>query len=287
MDGPTFLRAGDVRIAARRLREGAEGEPVYVAIHGFLDHGLGFRPLAERLSAGTLWALDLPGHGASSGLGGRPYLFVDFVADVVRAVGALGAGPFVLVGHSLGAGIAAFAAALVPEAVSRLVLLDGLGPLTEEPAALPDRLARALAEERRLRRTPPRIYADEAQARRTFAAVRSELSDEAVDLLLPASLDRINGGVTWAPDPLVRAPSRLRLTEDHVGAFLGRIACPVLVVRPAEGILARHPDAAARRRAHLEDVRDVDVPGGHHAHIEHADAVAAAVEAFVLRGSSS
>ncbi len=282
MTDATTLRAGAVRIAAHRLRDGGPDEPTVVAIHGFLDHAGGFAPLAGCLTRGTFWALDLPGHGLSSGLGVRPYLFVDFVADVVRAVEALGDGPFVLLGHSLGAGIAAFAAVLAADRVARLVLLDGLGPLVEDEDALPDRMARALREEARLRRTPPKVYPTVAAARTTFAGVRAELSQAGVDALLPGSLARVPGGVTWAPDPLVRAPSRLRLTEGHVAAFLRRIRCPVLVVEPQDGVLARHRDAAERRRALLSDVRTVAVPGGHHAHVETPEPVARALEAFIL-----
>ncbi len=283
MTSPTFVRAGACRLAAWPLPVASSGAADFVAVHGFLDHAGSFAPLAAALSARSFWALDLPGHGASQDLGGRPYQFVDFVADLVRALEALAPDPVVLVGHSLGAGLAAFAAALAPERVGALVLLDGLGPLVEPPEALPDRLARALREEDRLRRAPPKIYPTVDDARRTFEAVRAELGPRAVDALLPGSLDRVRGGVRWAADPLVRAPSRLRLTEAHVEAFLRRVACPVLVVEPERGILAKAGARAEARRACLRQVERAEVPGGHHAHLERPEAVARAVASFVAR----
>jgi pimeloyl-ACP methyl ester carboxylesterase len=74
--------------------------------------------LAGALSA---FAVDLPGHGESDPGGAA----VEDLADAVAAVvDALGIGPVIAAGHSLGGGIAISLAARRPDAVSGLVLLS-------------------------------------------------------------------------------------------------------------------------------------------------------------------
>ncbi|HAS30592.1 MAG TPA: alpha/beta hydrolase, partial [Alcanivorax sp.] len=82
-----------------------EGEPV-LALHGWLDNAASFQPLAEPLGH-PLVALDFAGHGHSEH---RPRHqathYVDHVRDVLAVADQLGWDRFVLVGHSMGAGVA-------------------------------------------------------------------------------------------------------------------------------------------------------------------------------------
>jgi pimeloyl-ACP methyl ester carboxylesterase len=102
------------------------GRPL-VLIHGLLDEAAGWDELA-RSSTRPVIAVDLPGFGASD-QPSRPQLaaYATDVADAIRALGVL---RFTLVGHSLGGGVAAHVAEMLPDRVSSLVLLApaGFGP---------------------------------------------------------------------------------------------------------------------------------------------------------------
>lgn len=98
------------------------GKPMLVLIHGSGgEHGTWTHQLEGLADSATVIALDLPGHGASSGDGCR---IIDDYAAVVRGVlAALGRGPVVLGGHSMGGAITLTVALSAPESVQGLVLV--------------------------------------------------------------------------------------------------------------------------------------------------------------------
>jgi pimeloyl-ACP methyl ester carboxylesterase len=66
-------------------------------------------------------ALDLPGHGHSDHLAaGASYHYLDYVQRRARNADALQLDRYTLLGHSLGAGIAALVAAAAPQRIERL-----------------------------------------------------------------------------------------------------------------------------------------------------------------------
>jgi pimeloyl-ACP methyl ester carboxylesterase len=143
---PATERAGS-RIASVRtlqLEDGrslcvrrwpGSGDPL-VLLHGLLDSSEGWNHLAE-LSCERI-AFDLPGFGHSDApergsLGG-------YARDIAAGLELLGVERFNLVGHSLGGGIAAALAEMMPDRVGAVVLLAPVGfgriPLAEA-ASLP------------------------------------------------------------------------------------------------------------------------------------------------------
>ncbi len=275
------LQLPGIRLAARSLGT-AGGAPV-LALHGWLDHADSFVPLARALDDCHVLALDLPGHGRSEhNPPGVPYLFVDLAARVVQTLDALGWARCTLLGHSLGGALAAVVAGTVPERIERLVLLDALGPLVEAPEHAPARLADALARERALAARRERIYPSMDDARAAWDRARHAMAPAARAALFERAVRRTARGVGWAADPRLRLPSRLRLSEVQVQAFLRAISAPTLLVVPRAGVLVeRTPAELAARRACVRDLREVTVPGGHHAHLSHAQDVAAPIQAFL------
>lgn len=263
------------RLAAR-VWGPADGVPT-LALHGWLDNAASFDGVAPLLPGLRLVCLDLPGHGLSDHLPpGQAYTFIDTVAHVHAATVALGWSTYSLVGHSLGAAVASVLAGAVPGRVQRMVLIEGLGPVTEDPKHAAERLARALDEEERKQgRTAP-VYASRDEAVRRLAASMSKLTQAAAETLVARGLREVEGGFTWRSDPRLRLPSRLRMSEEQVLAFLRAIACPVLLVRGSEGFpFAPKPESA--RVAALRDARLVELPGGHHLHLDTPAPVAAVI----------
>ena len=124
--------------------------PLIVLIHG---SGVSARYWVEQLRGlappGHAVALDLPGHGQSDdALDPSAEHYADVVGDFVEA---LGVGPAIAVGHSLGGAVALALAARRPAVLRGLVLLSACArlPATETPAQwllpfLPGPLRKAL-----------------------------------------------------------------------------------------------------------------------------------------------
>ncbi len=252
----------------------AEGLP-FIALHGWLDNAGTFSRLAPLLSGLRVVAVDLPGHGRSPHR--EQYYFVDGVVDVVRLADRLGWERFSLLGHSMGAGVAPLVAGTVPERVDRLVLIEGLGPLTSLAEDAPAQLARALAFEAR----PPAIYSSYEQAVERIASTRGGLSRESAELLAERVVVSVPGGFSFAHDPRLRAPSRLRLTEPEVLAFFRRVTCPALIIEAENGMRFNEHVVEGRLKALQGPVELVRLAGGHHLHLEDPEPVAAEIRRYL------
>jgi pimeloyl-ACP methyl ester carboxylesterase len=260
-----------------------------LALHGWLDNAASFVPLAPHLDGIDLVALDLPGHGASAHRApGHDYVFVDWIHDVLDALDALGWDRAVLLGHSMGGGIASLVAAAMPARVERLALIEALGPIggrAEDAvarlrqAALARRVAEAAPAARMVRTLPSREVALDAR----LAA--SAMTREAAALIVERNLREVEGGVAWRSDPRLKLPGHVRSDEATVQAWLGAIECPVLVVAADPAPPYFSPAIRGARLAALRDGRCVEVAGGHHLHMEQPEAVAAVLGPF-LRGES-
>lgn len=103
--------------------------PTIVMIHGFTGSKENWYPVARELrDRYRLVIPDLPGWGESERKPGVDYGFVAQAERVAAFIRAVSPGkPVVLLGHSMGGGIAALVAARHPELVSRVGLLDAAG----------------------------------------------------------------------------------------------------------------------------------------------------------------
>ena len=105
------------------------GAPTIVMIHGFTGSKENWYPLADRLRGRyRMLVPDLPGWGESERKADTDYGFVaqsERVADFIRKMSPRK--PVVLLGHSMGGGIAALVAARHPELVAKVGLLDAAG----------------------------------------------------------------------------------------------------------------------------------------------------------------
>lgn len=271
------LKTRYLRLAARAWGP-QDGLPV-MALHGWLDNAASFDHLAPLLPKLRLIALDLPGHGLSEHRpAGIHYHFVDFIPDVFAAADALGWNRFALLGHSLGAGIASVAAGVVTERISRLALIEGLGPLTGNPAEGPVVLAKAMEQMKRLdrKRLPVYYSLEEAiQARRDAG----DLSHQAAMTLAARGTKPAGLGIGWRSDPRLIFRSPLYLMEEQVLAYLAAIKAPTLLIRGEQGYL-RQRKFMEKRHAQVAQLRIQDLPGGHHLHLEQPEPVAQVLAKF-------
>jgi pimeloyl-ACP methyl ester carboxylesterase len=248
-------------------------------LHGWLDNAGSFARLAPLLAARfQVIALELPGHGHSDHLAaGVSYRYLDYVQAVLAAVDAMPLGRYSLLGHSLGAGIAALVAAATPERIEKLLLIEGLGPLGDDGSHTLQRFRDAFAP-RGDNSKPLRVFRSIEQA----ASARSMVSGLPAELARPIverGLIETDGGWRWRSDSRLTRPSPVRLADAQIHALLRGIDAPtaLLLAQPATSYLPSAPmQARAECVAHLT-VTHLD--GGHHLHLEHPAAVAAWIDA--------
>ena len=106
---------------------GGSGPPILL-LHGYAETSLMWKPLAEVLApTATVIAPDLPGIGESS----IPTSGIDMKSSAQRvhaAVAALGFNKVCVVGHDIGLMVAYAYAAMYPQEVEKLVLMDAFLP---------------------------------------------------------------------------------------------------------------------------------------------------------------
>lgn len=107
----------------------ASSRPTIVMIHGYTGSKENWYPLARELGGKyRLLIPDLPGWGESERKPGAAYGFPEQAANVEAFIRATSPGtPVVLLGHSMGGGIAALAAARYPQDIAKVGLLDAAG----------------------------------------------------------------------------------------------------------------------------------------------------------------
>jgi len=103
---------------------GDAAAPVVVCVHGVNAHGRRFRKLAdERLAQRyRVLAPDLRGHGSSEWE--PPWTIATHAHDVLETLDAAGIRRAMWIGHSFGGRLVLELAALAPERIERIVLLD-------------------------------------------------------------------------------------------------------------------------------------------------------------------
>src|SRR5690554_4663692 len=193
--------------AVRGLRTGDAGAPRVLALHGWLDNAASFVPLAPHLPGLDLVAPDLPGHGRSAHLPrGMDYSFAAAVHTVLDVADALGWERFALLGHSMGAGIASLVAAACPERIERLVAIEALGALSEEPGHTVERLREAVQATRALPGKRLRVFSDIGPAVRARMQANG-LGEPAARLLVERGTVVVDGGWSWSSDPRLTLPT--------------------------------------------------------------------------------
>ncbi len=256
-----------------------QGEPM-LALHGWLDNGASFLPLARHLPEYRMVALDFPGHGHSNHRPlGAGYLFVDYIADVAYAIQSLDWPPFHLVGHSLGANVALAVSAVFPKWIKTLVLLDGVGPTSGRAEDTVSRLRRSIGSQIDKAVEPDRTYPDwetliDARCR------ASPISRQGAELLVRRNAHEESGRVRVHSDRRLRIPSPMYLTEAAVLELVGSIRAPTLAILAEQGSVITH-ECTHQRIASNAGITKITLPGTHHLHMDTPRPVADAMRSFL------
>ncbi|XP_051242447.1 serine hydrolase-like protein isoform X4 [Dicentrarchus labrax] len=267
------------------------GRPV-LCLHGWADNCGTFKTLIPLLPKDCRYvAVDLAGHGLSSH---RPpgvfYSFPAYVADVRRIVDGLQWTKFSIIGHSMGANIAALFSSLYPDMVEAVILLDAFGFLPTDPKEIPKVMRQGMEEMLQYEKKTEekkRVYTFEKAAERLLAA-NPTLSEESVHILLERGLVQVDGGFVFSRDLRLNFKNIVRISLEQSLEMQSRIQAPVLVVLADKGFGAKLPESNRQilTSTLLQGYRDrnhmvVTVPGDHHVHLNNPEVVAPLVSDFL------
>ncbi|PWU47954.1 alpha/beta hydrolase [Micromonospora globispora] len=231
----------DVPVAGGTLRVcrwPGETGPTVLAAHGITANALSWAPVADALvGRATLIAADLRGRAKSNALPG-PYGLAQHADDLITVLDHLGLHRAPIVGHSMGAFVAAVAALRHPDRVSSVLLVDGGVTLqVHEGANIDDILEVVIGPAmRRLRMTfdSERTYLDFWRVHPALSAAWS-----------PAVRDYALRDLVGEPPALrsscsleaVRRDATDTLLDEQTTTAAHRIRCPATLLWCERGIL--------------------------------------------------
>ena len=275
---------------------GDPSAPQVFMLHGWMDVGASFQFLVDALQRDwRVIAPDWRGFGRSQWCEDG-YWFADYLADLDALLDRfVGEEPVRLVGHSLGGNVVMLYAGVRPRRVARVVSLEGFGIPAEAPEAAPAKYVRWLDA----LKDPPafRPYASLAAVADKLQKNNPRLArDRAEFLARHWAQAQPDGSARLASDPRHKLPFPIVYRMEEVFAIWKLISAPVLWVAAAESFvpkwLGRHPEGEAAtdslagvraRLARVPDGRLVTIEeAGHMLHLDRPDAVARAIEPFLL-----
>lgn len=263
------------------------GEPI-VLVHGFLDQAHSWQFFVDALVKRSrrplcLVAPDCRGHGDSGWVGaGGYYHFPDYVYDLDCVITAMDLTRFHLIGHSMGGTISFLYAGTFPERLSKLVLIEGVGPPGMDFTDAPPRMAGWIREMRDRGRSHFREYSSLAAGANQLQQTNPRLKKEfAFDLARAGMKQNEKGKWVWKFDPLHRTASPQPFYAAQALEFFRRIACPVLIVDGKESRQTRRTDKQQRYDA-IEDRRHATIGNaGHMVHQDNPEQLAEVVASFL------
>jgi len=264
-----------------------DGAPPLLLIHGGQDHCRNWDFVASRLiDSYTLYAPDLRGHGDSGWAIGGMYSLPEFVYDTSVLADSLPR-PLVVVGHSLGGAIALQYAGTFPDAVSRVIAIEGWGPpmIEEQPAHL--RMQQWVQHMHEMERRKPRRYPNREEATRRMIEANPHLTPEmAHHLTLHGTRMNEDGTFSWKFDNYVRIRSPYQFNLEDAMDIWGEIKAPTLLIKGAES-WAPDPERSGRVRSIPQRQTVVIENAGHWVHHDQLDRVMEVMLDFLAEEKAS
>ncbi|MCY3829360.1 MAG: alpha/beta hydrolase [Rhodospirillaceae bacterium] len=283
-----YRHFGPLRSDSPRSDSGA-GTPMIV-LHGQSYFSYDWIGIADELARDPeggpeggreIVAMDMRGFGSSGWSPGQAYKVQNFAADVLAVADSRGWDRFVLAGHSMGGRNATYTAAALPERVEKLILID-YSPTNAKAGSM-----RVMDQSVDM----PESFSGLDEALRYFGLDPARV-DAAKRARFEAYLGVFDGNYTVSRDPYFREVFRKTRDEgvkpDHgadLWACLGRVACPILVLRGRQSDMFA-PETAEKVRAANANVTLVEVEGGHNIPGDNPAGLIAALRPFLADRSA-
>ncbi|MBI3396279.1 MAG: alpha/beta hydrolase [Spirochaetia bacterium] len=279
-------------------KAGAPGSPRMIALHGFNDTGDTFQFLLPFLSQHfEVFMPDFRGFGDSTRIRDGYYSTANLLGDLASITGSVPP-PYVLLGHSMGAAVAARFAGLVPDEVSALVLFEGFSGMIPEKAEVARMrdwvLSVRKGSDRPLR--PRRVMKTMKDVEMALSRLHEKLSPDKIEAIAPGLVREAPDGFSWHYDPEFRqrfAPVPFPPLISR--ALWEQIECPVLFLygsesdllpgRGTEGDVRANVEASIKeitshfKRIETHEIKD----GSHNFHHDHPEDVLAVMKTFLKK----
>jgi pimeloyl-ACP methyl ester carboxylesterase len=263
------------------ITNGNVGKPVLLALHGWLDNAASFEEMMPYFGSYHVIAIDFPGHGLSPHRSiDAHYHFVEWVYDISQLILQQQWEAVTIVGHSMGGMVGSVLASVLPEKVARIVLIDSIGLITTEPDKTCEQLRNAIFSRAKvgLKKKAVHSSVESALQARVFAG---DLKEKEARVLLKRGLMAVQGGYTWRSDQRLRTHSALRATLEQALNYISNIQCPVLMIHGRDGAKMVKQNMTVYSE-HFADLRCIEMPGGHHCHMEYPQQAAQLVNDFII-----
>ena len=240
------------------------GRKTVLCLHGITANCRCWDMIASVLSPEyRVVAIDLRGRGLS----GKPdsgYAPEQHIKDIISVMDDLQIERILLMGHSLGAFISLMFAALHPERVEKLILVDGAGDLDQaqmdrvfvgiKPAL--DRLEKIFPSEK--------AYLDQMKS---APYMQPWLPN--IETYYAYEIEEVEDGVKTNIDPVHIAEEAQNVRKIDCASLYGKVRCPALILRATQGLLSQDdlllpPGVAEEMVAQIPDARLFNVEGMNH-----------------------
>jgi pimeloyl-ACP methyl ester carboxylesterase len=285
--GPTSRVFFSQRLRLHYVDWGNPDAPPLLLVHGGRDHCRNWDWVAEALRGEYhVIAPDLRGHGDSAWSASGHYTMANYIYDLAQLVHQQALAPVSIIAHSLGGNIALRYSGVYPEAVRRLVAIEGMGPA---PRSAADDMRKPIAERMRAWIEQQRAYAGRQQRR--YATLEDALArmqqankhlspEQARHLTQHAVNQNEDGTYSWKFDHYVAVWPPYDMTREAIAELWGNITCPTLLVYGKES-WATDP-AVDGRLKYFRDARVSGVEGaGHWVHHDRLEVFLREVREFL------
>ena len=287
MPGPTSHSYFSQRLRLHFVDWGNPAAPPLLLVHGGRDHCRNWDWVAQALRDDWhVIAPDLRGHGDSEWSADGQYDMPGYIYDLAQLVHQQHLAPVTVIGHSLGGNIALRYTGTYPEAIRRLVAIEGLGLSPELLAkrasrTLDDRMRGWIDERRGLAGRLPRRYPSIEEAFKRMQEENKHLSPaQARHLTVHGINQNEDGTFSWKFDNYVRSWPAYDVPIDELHNLWNRIDCQTLLVNGKES-WASDPEADGRA-SHFRNARMVTFENaGHWVHHDQLEGFLELVTGFI------
>jgi pimeloyl-ACP methyl ester carboxylesterase len=287
MPGPASHTYFSQRLRLHYVDWGNPDAPPLLLVHGGRDHCRNWDWVAQELRKDYhIIAPDLRGHGDSQWMIGGSYNQVDYVYDIAQLLHQTKMTPVTIIGHSLGGSISVNYTGLYPEAVGKLVSIEGMGP---PPAMIQERLDQPTAKRitdwiddlRKIAGRQPRRYHSQEEAFQRMQAENPHLSEaRARHLTIHGVNQNEDGTYSWKFDNYIRAFPPVGIPFDEMYKIYEQITCPTLLIRGTES-WASDPEKDGRA-SHFQNAQVANIEkAGHWVHHDQLDEFMSITRAFL------
>ena len=239
--GPTSHSYFSQRLRLHYVDWGNADAPPLLLVHGGRDHCRNWDWLAEALrEEWHIIAPDLRGHGDSQWMIGGSYGLSEYVYDIAQLLHQTKHQPITIIGHSLGGAISLQYAALYPEAVRKLIAIEGLGwppdrVKDREDKPSEERITEWVDFTRSISGRAARRYPSIEEAFQRMQEANPHLTpDQAQHLTIHGVNQNEDGTYSWKYDNYTRIRAPFGFPESERQKLWQRITCATLLVRGTE-----------------------------------------------------